>query len=152
MRSIFIVGFLFLFVFSGQVLAEPIAKHLIDATPGEALLLDVEKWFEAHPIEKGSVRFGTVFKSPRAQVVFIRLKGAPTGRHIHTHVDDLLYVFKGRGEMYINGKWTPVKAGDFHTCPRGVAHSVRTVGDEEIWLIDFFTDPLPPGGDRAMID
>ncbi len=152
MRTIFIVGFLFLFLFSGQVLAEPIAKHLIDAEPGEALLFDVEKWFQDHPIEKGSVRFGTVFKSPRGQVVFVRLRGAPSGRHIHTQVDDLVYVYKGRGEMYVNGKWVPVKAGDFHTCPRGVAHTTRTGENEEIWLIGILTEPLPPGGDRAMVD
>jgi mannose-6-phosphate isomerase-like protein (cupin superfamily) len=147
-----ITGALFLFVFSGQVWAEPIAKHLIDAEPGEALLFDVEEWFQAHPIEKGSIRYETVFKSPRVQVSFIRLKGAPLGRHIHTQVDELVYIYKGRGEMYINGKWTPVKAGDFHTCPRGVAHTALTVGDEELWLMGFFTEPLPPGGDRAMID
>ena len=52
MRKILIIGFLFLFGFSGQVLAEPIAKHLIDAEPGKALLLDVEKWFQDHPIKK----------------------------------------------------------------------------------------------------
>jgi len=152
MRSILIIGFLFVFLFSGQVLAEPIAKHLIDAEPGEALLIDVEKWFQAHPIEKGLARFGLVFKSPRAQVIFIRVKGAPLGRHIHTQVDELIYIYKGRGEIYINGKWTPVKAGYFHTSPRGVAHSIRTGVDEEVWFIAFFTDPLPPGGDRAMID
>jgi quercetin dioxygenase-like cupin family protein len=152
MRRIFIAGFLFLFVFSGQVLAEPLAKHLIDAEPGEALLFNAEKWFQDHPIEKGSIRAETVFKSPRTQVVFLRLKGAPLGRHIHTHVDELVYVVKGRGEQYVNGKWVPIKAGDFHTSPRGVAHGGRTAGDEEIWMILVFTDPLPPGGDRAMIE
>ena len=77
MRKILIIGFLFLFLFSGQVLAQPIAKHLIDAEPGEALLLDAGKWFQAHPIEKGLIRYETVFKSPRIQVSFIRLTGAP---------------------------------------------------------------------------
>jgi quercetin dioxygenase-like cupin family protein len=152
MRSIYIVGFLFIFLFSGEVLAEPIAKHLIDAEPGEALLLDVEEWFQAHPIEKGPARIETVFKSPRAQAIFVRLKGAPLGRHIHTQIDDLLYVYKGQGEIYLNGKWTPTKAGDFHANPRGVAHSIRTAEDEEIWVIAISSEPLPPGGDRAMID
>ncbi len=152
MRKIFIAGFLFLFLFSGQVLAEPMAKHLIDATPGEALAFDAEKWFQDHPIEKGLIRYDTVFKSPRIQVSFIRLKGAPLGRHIHTLVDELVYVYKGQGEMYVNGKWVPVKAGYFHTSPRGVTHATRTAGDEEIWLMCFFTAPLPPGGDRAMVD
>jgi len=152
MRLYLIFVFISLFVFSGQVLAEPIAKHLIDAKPGKALLLDVEKFCQAHPIEKGSARKDIVFTSPRAQVAFIQFIGAPLGRHIHTDCDELVYVAKGQGEVYLNGKWTPIKAGDFHTCPRGVAHSIRTVGDEEIWVIAFFTAPLPPGGDRAMID
>jgi quercetin dioxygenase-like cupin family protein len=164
MRTILIVGFLFLFVFSGQVSAEPLAKHLIDAEPGKALLFDAEKWFQEHPIEKGIARAETVFKSPRVQVMFFRFKGAPLGRHIHTQVDELVYVVKGRGEQYINGKWLPIKAGDFHTSrlpikagdfhtsPRGVAHGGRTAGDEELWMILFFTEPLQPGGDRAMIE
>ena len=152
MRSIFIIGFLFVFLFSGQVLAEPIAKHLIDAEPGKALLIDVEKWFQAHPIEKGPARVEGVFKSPRAQVAYIRVKGGPIPRHIHTQVDEVIYIYKGQGEVYLNGKWTPVEAGNFHTCPRGVAHSARTGEDEELWLIASFTEPLPPGGDRAMID
>ena len=152
MRSILIIGVLFLFVCSGQILAKPIAKHLIDAKPEEALLIDVEKWFQAHPIEKGPVRFEGVFKSPRGQALLIRLKGAPLGRHIHTQIDDIVYIYKGRGEVYLNGEWTPVKAGDLHICPRGVAHTFRTGGDEELWLIAITTDPVPPGGDRAMLD
>ncbi len=152
MRSIFIIGFLFVFLFSGQVLAEPIAKHLIDAEPGEALLIDVEKFFQDHPIEKGPARVEGVFKSPRAQVAFIRVKGGPIPRHLHTQVDEVIYIYKGQGEVYLNGQWTPVKAGNFHTSPRGVAHTIRAGQDKELWVIAFFTDPLPPGGDRATID
>jgi len=156
MRTMLIVGsilIVFFFLSGGKALAQPIAKHLLDAKPPEALLFDVEKWFQDHPIERGNVRGETVFLSPRAQVQFIRGKGLLLGRHIHTVVDELVYVYKGRGEMYINGKWVPVKAGEFHTCPRGVAHSTRAANGEEIWLIAFFTDPLPqPLGDRVMID
>jgi len=156
MRTILIIGSIFIaffFLTTGKALAPPIAQHLIDAKPPEALLFDVEKWFQDRPIEKPPLRAETVFLSPRAQVIFIRGKGNLLGRHIHSQVDELVYIYKGRGEMYINGKWVPVKAGQFHTAPRGVAHSTRTTGDEEISLICFFTDPLPqPLGDRVMID
>jgi len=156
MRTILIIGSIliaFFFISTGKSLAQPMAKHLIDAKPPEALLFDAEKFFQDHPIEKGHLRAETVFISPRAQVVFIRGKGLLMGRHIHTVVDELVYIYKGRGEMYINGKWTPVKAGQFHTCPRGVTHTTRAADGEELWLICFFTDPLPlPAGDRVMID
>ncbi|UCD80942.1 MAG: cupin domain-containing protein, partial [Desulfobacterales bacterium] len=142
----------FLFLFAGLVIAAPIAKHLLDAEPEEALLINVDEWFQNHPIEKGQIRMDMVFKSPRALVGFASIKGAPLGRHIHTLADEIIYVYKGQGEVYLNGQWTPIKAGDFHTSPRGVAHSIRTAENEEIWAIGFFTDPLPAGGDRAMID
>ena len=147
MHKLLIVGSMILFLFSGQAFAQPIAKHLIDAKPPEGLLLDVEKWFQDHPIEK----FETIFQSPRGQVLFVRGKGNYLGRHFHSQVDELVYIYKGRGEVYLNGKWVPCKAGEFHTAPRGVAHSIRTAGEEEIWLICFFTDVVPPPGDRVMI-
>jgi quercetin dioxygenase-like cupin family protein len=152
MQTILIIGSILFFLFSGQAFAQPIAKHLLDAKPPEALLFDAEKWFQDHPIKEGNAVSETIFLSPRAQVVFIRGKGMVLGRHIHTQVDELVYIYKGRGEYYINGKWVPAKAGQFHTCPRGVAHSSRAAEGEELWLICFFTDPLPPLGDRVMID
>ncbi|UCD82006.1 MAG: hypothetical protein JSW26_11435, partial [Desulfobacterales bacterium] len=84
MSKIYTFGVLFLFLFAGLVLAAPIAKHLLDAEPEEALLINVDKWFQNHPIEKGQIRMDMVFKSPRALVGFARIKGAPLGRHIHT--------------------------------------------------------------------
>jgi len=152
MKTILIMASVILFLFCGQAFAQPIAKHLIDAKPPEAQLFDVEKWFEEHPIKEGNMVSETVFLSPRGQVNFIRGKGMVLGRHIHTQVDEVLYIYKGRGEYYINGKWVPAKAGQFHSCPRGVAHSSRAADGEELWLIVFYTEPLPPLGDRAMID
>jgi len=65
MKTILIIGSVILFLFSGQAFAQPIAKHLLDAKPPEALLFDAEKWFQDHPIEKGNLRAETVFLSPR---------------------------------------------------------------------------------------
>ena len=141
-----------LFLFSGQAFAQPMAKHLLDAKPAEGLLIDVEKWFQEHPIEKGKVKVETVFQSPRGQVLFLRGKGSYLPRHIHSVVDEIQYIYKGRGEVYLNGKWVPCKAGEFHAAPRGVAHALRTDGNEELWLICFFTDPVPPPNDRIIID
>ena len=95
MRTFLIIGSIFIaffFLTTGKALAPPIAQHLIDAKPPEALLFDVEKWFQDHPIEKGNARIETVFLSPRAQVVFIRGKGTVLGRHIHSQVDEIVYI------------------------------------------------------------
>ncbi len=152
MHAIFIIGLMVLPLFSGQAFAQPAVKPPIDAKPSEGLLIDVEKWFQDRPIVKGKAKAETVFQSPRGQVLFLRGKGSYLGRHSHSQVDELVYIFKGRGEVYLNGNWVPCKAGEFHACPRGVVHTVRAAEDEEIWLIVFYTDPLPPQSDRVMID
>ena len=132
MKVILTIGLMIFSLFCGQAFTQPIAKHFLDAKPQEGLLIDVEKWFQEHPIDKGKAKAETVFQSPRGQVIFVRGKGSWLPRHIHSHVDEIVYIYKGQGEVYLNGKWVPCKAGEFHTAPRGIAHSLRTEGNEEL--------------------
>jgi len=151
MRTILMTGFMVLFLLSGQTLAQPLAKHLIDSKPGEAVLIGLGEWFAAHPLKEGKVRNERVYESSRDTINMLVLKDVTIGRHLHTSVDEIVYVYKGSGEMNINGKWVPVKAGDLHVCPRGVAHATRA-GDEELWVISIFSPPMPAAGDRVTIE
>jgi mannose-6-phosphate isomerase-like protein (cupin superfamily) len=36
----------------------------------------------------------------------------------------------GSREILINGKWAPVKAGDFHVNPRGNVHNTRNPNED----------------------
>ena len=155
MRTILIIGAIVGAFLMGQVLAAPTAKYLIDATPGEDVLIHLDEWFAKNPIKEGEVgRSDNVFSSPRS-AVFIGSSKDPKGigRHIHVTVDEIVFVYKGEGEMYINGKWVPVKAGDLHICPRGVAHATRVLPGKELSFFNIFTPPQPKGAhDRMMID
>ena len=145
MRTILIIGSILAAFVIGQVLAAPTAKYLIDATPGEGVLIHLDEWFAKNPIKEGEVgRSDNVFSSPRS-AVFIGSSKDPKGigRHIHVTVDEIVFVYKGEGEMYINGKWVPVKAGDLHVCPRGVAHATRTLPGKELLIFNVFTPPQP---------
>ncbi len=154
MRKIMIVGALFVVFFFGQVAAAPVAQHLIDSVPAQAVLIHLDEWFASHPAKEGASRGDIVFASPRSTVSLTTNRDAKgLGRHIHTTVDEIIYVYRGAGEMYINGSWVPVKAGDFHVCPRGVAHATRAAAGSELQYISIFTPPQPKGGnDRVMID
>jgi quercetin dioxygenase-like cupin family protein len=154
MKTILIIGSLLCFIFCGQVSAAPMAKHLIDSTPDQAVIIGLDEWFATHPIKEGTGRSDKIFESPRNSVTLTTNKDPKgIGRHIHTSVDEIIYVHKGAGEMYINGKWAPVKAGDLHVCPRGVAHATRAAGGGEFSYISIFTPSQPKGGnDRVMID
>jgi mannose-6-phosphate isomerase-like protein (cupin superfamily) len=154
MRTILIIGAILAALFIGQVLAAPSAKHLIDSTPAESVLINLADWYAEHPLKEGTKsRSDTIFSSPRSALLInssTDTKGL--GRHIHTTVDEIIYVVKGEGEIYVNGKWTTVKAGDLHICPRGVAHATRAAAGKEYLSFNIFTPPQPKGADRVMID
>ena len=151
MRTILMTGLIVLFLLSGQTPAQPLAKHLIDSKPGEAVLIGLGEWFAAHPLKEGKVRNERVYESSRDTINMLVLKDVTIGRHLHTSVDEIVYVYKGSGELNLNGKWVPVKAGDLHVCPRGVAHATRA-GAEELWVISIFSPPMPAAGDRVTIE
>jgi mannose-6-phosphate isomerase-like protein (cupin superfamily) len=151
MRTILLIGFLALFLFSGQALAQPLAKHLVDSKPGEAVLLSLGDYFAANPLKEGKARSDRVYESSRDTINLLIVKDTTIGRHLHTNVDEIVYVYKGSGEMNINGKWVPVKAGDLHVCPRGVAHATRA-GAEELWVVSIFSPPMPAAGDRVTLE
>ena len=155
MRTVFIIGAIALAFLAGQVFGAPTAKYLIDSTPGEDVLINLDEWFAAHPIGEGKLgRSDNVFSSPRAALFIGRNKDTKgIGRHLHLTVDELVFIYKGEGEMYINGKWVPVKAGDLHVCPRGVAHATRALPGKELFSFNMFSPPQPKGAhDRVMID
>jgi mannose-6-phosphate isomerase-like protein (cupin superfamily) len=73
-------------------------------------------------------------------------KGRAGGNHYHSTADEIVLVVGGNGEMLINGKWTPVKAGDIHVNPRGNVHDTRSP-NEDLRYISIFTPQQPPGSD-----
>jgi mannose-6-phosphate isomerase-like protein (cupin superfamily) len=154
MRTILIIGSIVLAFVAGQVLGAPTAKYLIDSTPGEDVLINLDEWFSTHPIAEGQLgRSDNVFSSPRSALFIGSSKDTKgIGRHIHVTVDEIVFIYKGEGEMYINGKWVPVKAGTLHVCPRGVAHATRALPGKEVLSFNIFTPPQPKGGDRTMLD
>lgn len=155
MRTMVIIGAIALAFLAGQVLGAPTAKYLIDSTPGEDVLINLDEWFSTHPVKEGQLgRSDNVFSSPRS-ALFIGTSKDPKGigRHMHVTVDELVFIYKGEGEMYINGKWVPVKAGDLHVCPRGVAHATHALPGKELLSFNMFSPPQLKGAhDRVMID
>ena len=155
MRTVLIIGAIFLAFLAGQVVAVPSGKYLVDSTPGEDVLVNLDEWYSTHPIKAGELTSSDpVFQSPRT-AVFAGMNKDPKGigRHMHLTVDEIVFVYKGEGEMYINGKWVPVKAGDLHICPRGVFHATRALPGKQLWTFNAFAPPQPKGtNDRVEID
>ena len=64
MRTILILAAVLAAFLMGQVLAAPTAKYLIDATPGEGVLISLDDWFAKHPVKEGEARSDNVFHPP----------------------------------------------------------------------------------------
>jgi mannose-6-phosphate isomerase-like protein (cupin superfamily) len=99
-----------------------------------------------------------------------RMPGPPV--HVHPTAEESYQVIEGALEVFMNGEWSPVQAGEKATVPAGVPHSVRNAGDKPARIINvhqpalrfesFFRDMhrlihegkikrLPPNGPRSAI-
>ncbi|MDR3559843.1 MAG: cupin domain-containing protein [Negativicutes bacterium] len=128
-------------------------KSLIDTKYDKGMVIGLDEFYASHPLKAGEATRGdVVFESPRCQVVIVTNHGPLIGLHYHQSADEIVYVHKGKGEMYIDGKWIPVKAGDLHFNPRGVIHATRVVGNEDLQVYSIFTPPQAGGNDKMFID
>ena len=152
-RILVAVGLVLALVVGIRIGARAAEKKAIDSTPPESILVNLDGFYAQHALQPGEpTRADKVFSSPRCVVNLVSNKGPLIGRHIHTSCDEIVFVYKGSGEMYINDKWIPVKAGDLHVCPSGVAHATRVVGEGIMEVISIFTPPQAGGNDRIMLD
>jgi mannose-6-phosphate isomerase-like protein (cupin superfamily) len=152
MKKIVLLGFALFYLFTSAGLAAEIPKGLVDSKPDQAILINLDEWYKTHPSPgKPGIVGETVFTSPRS-VVMIRTagKGTAVGTHFHSTTDEIVLVIGGSGELLINGKWTPVKAGDIHVLPRGNVHDARSP-NEDLRFVSVFTPSLPPGSDLNMV-
>ncbi len=152
MKKIVLLGFAVVFLFASAGVAAEIPKGLVDSKPDQAILINLDEWYKAHPPPgKPGIVGETVFSSPRSMVMVRTAgKGTAVGSHFHSTTDEMVLVIGGSGELLINGKWTPVKAGDIHVLPRGNVHDARCP-NEDLRFISVFTPALPPGADINMV-
>ncbi|HWR38904.1 MAG TPA: cupin domain-containing protein [Patescibacteria group bacterium] len=136
--------------FDGKVIGN---EALIEGKNDTGLLIDLDEWYAAHPLKAGDATRGdNAYASSRAKVDFVTNKGPLIGRHHHSSCEEIVFVYKGQGEMYIDGQWVPVKAGDLHINPRGVIHATRVVGDDEMQVFCIFSPPQANGNDKIFLD
>ena len=70
----------------------------------------------------------------------MRVEPGSTVRPAHSHPDgeEMLYIVKGEGKVYIDGVITPIKEGSIVLFEQGAQHMVRNSGSEEMKVVCFF--------------
>jgi quercetin dioxygenase-like cupin family protein len=62
--------------------------------------------------------------------------GGKSSLHIHPHQQELYDVKEGEFEIYLNGKWNRVTAGQQILIPRAVKHGFRNAGTQTVAMLN----------------
>lgn len=62
--------------------------------------------------------------------------GGVSGEHLHTRTEEVYVLLSGRGEITLDGRPSPVRAGDAILTGLGTTHGLRNAGTEALeWLV-----------------
>ena len=101
--------------------------------------------FEDHPLfEKVRIAklAGNAQNSPVGVSMLEFESGAQVPVHVHDDSIDSIYVMSGSAEIFADGKWRPVNAGDYCLVPAGEEHGVKNTGQEPLRLFIVHSPPL----------
>lgn len=71
--------------------------------------------------------------------------GSDPGTHVHANEEEIIYVISGKGETRVGDKAYPLEPGVAVFTEPGIAHGVKTLGNEPLVLVSVFSPPVRPG-------
>ncbi len=74
--------------------------------------------------------------------VFEVAAGGNTPKHSHEWEHEM-FIHSGEGELYGNGQWNPVKAGNVVFIPRNEEHQIRNTGKERLTFVCLVPSSAP---------
>lgn len=78
----------------------------------------------------------TLFQSPR---LLVGLNSFEPGQfhalHSHQGMDKVYQVLEGEGEVLLDGRELPIRAGELVVAPDGVAHGIRNTGSRRLLVL-----------------
>ena len=147
-RNITICGIIvFLFVF----LAPAVSIHAADTT--SQIVTNIDEILKNNPLKAGEkFQLITVAQDDTITLSVLRLtEGAVVKQHLHKTHDETVYVIKGTGQMFIDGKWVDVKPGSLHFNPMNKVHATKNTGNEQLIAVSVFT-PAMKAPDRHFVE
>ena len=121
---------------------------LLDTQYKKGALFNMDDWYAKNPVEAGkTMRSDPVMGTMRSQLMIAQMPAL--GVHYHGSADEIIYCYKGAGEMYINGEWGKINPGEIHFCTRGQIHGIRPAG-KEFKIFAVFAPPQAGGSDRIF--
>ncbi len=105
----------------------------------------VREVFSARTGSAASCSFRTVDVEPQDDA-------SPRVPHVHDTMEEVIVVARGRGALWVEGRWTRVGEGDAWIVPAGARHATVNPGPEVLRLYCFFSSATPEADYRELPD
>ena len=116
--------------------------------PGPPTTVSIPDFFEENRIGNQPSVVSLVGCTPSATTNVVQLRD-PLPEHVHTDVDEVIYVVAGDGTHSVGGRQTPITAGVLAVIPRGTPHSIVRRGGRPIVLLSILSgQPCVPKSER----
>jgi len=103
----------------------------------KGFVVDIEKL-----TEKNSDYRHVLYTGKNLQLVLMSIQpGEEIGEEVHGDGDQFFRIEKGKGEVWINGNRSEVKANDAILVPAGARHNVKNTGHEPLRLYTLYAPP-----------
>ncbi len=99
---------------------------------------DVDATYFDRPEVKGVAARVVIGQKDGAANFWMRVFAISPGGHtpMHTHAwEHEMFVYAGEGEIYGNGRWHPVRAGNVAFIPGNEEHQIRNPGQEPLIIV-----------------
>jgi quercetin dioxygenase-like cupin family protein len=147
-RNMTICGIIvFLFIF----LAPSVSIHAADTT--SQIISNIDEILKDNPLKAGEkFQLINIAQDDTVTLSVLRVaEGAVIKQHLHKTHDETVYVIKGTGQMFINGKWVDIKPGSLHFNPMNKVHATKNTGTEPLIAVSVFT-PAMKTPDRHFVE
>jgi len=123
------------------------------ANTTEQILTQIDYILKANPLKAtDKIQVINVVQDDIVTINVVRfVEGAVLKPHVHKTHDEMVYVLKGSGREFINGKWIDMKPGTFHFNPMNKVHGTKNTGKEDLVLLSIYT-PAMKETDRHFVD
>lgn len=101
-----------------------------------------------HTIATDNENFRNVlYTGKMSQLVAMRLgPGEEIGEETHPATDQIFFLIEGSGEAILDGKPSPLRAGEVLCVPAGTLHNVRNTSKAALKLLTLYAPPEHAAG------
>lgn len=77
-------------------------------------------------------------------VIYIEPRGIVKPCHAHLESEEIIFIMKGKGEVWIDNELSTIRNGDFVLFPVGSKHMLRNNGNQVMQVLFMFSPPTEP--------